>query len=358
MKRGITATTSTGVTQFRTRKLLSPARGTVAVFGWFLVVLLAGGVVAGIVMGLLFAMFFTTGATGGIIAGYIVAGLVGLSLSFFAGLPFERGGWLMGLSYAVVVLFVVLPIVSYSGAGGYLWVKPKEASVLYAVAAFVIVASIALGHLGSFVNRRKNIRFFHLEKPYVSIAPLISLCLVVSFAIPLVMHYNEVTGETLRSSEYHFEVKVPGGWKVSEELKNLEGAAIGGALAGYKLSQNSKDILRRGDINIAVFDKIYHTTTSVSSFTNAQDCYKALLAEYAKEAKEGRDRTITKCESITLGGLPAIRYWKGSGDINKYTGTIEVYKYPYVYSIFMYMDKDDASSNKTYNEVINSFKLI
>lgn len=242
-----------------------------------LIIAMAGAVLAILFIGAVMALFQDGGTGAGFLllaafGGIICAGLVLISLFYFIARKVARGGWLLAICLAVANLFIVVPIILYRSYGEYVWTAGSDFGAGYTIGIIVLLLAPLLGFFGSISASRKPEKALSLERPYLSIMPLFIACFVLSLATLFVLNYAFLPGGgVFVSQEYGFKVDVPRGYEESVDEFTQEPS-----MASIKmLKRVGQDEYSR--IYINVYTYLPYTTTKISSFQDADQCYQAIL---------------------------------------------------------------------------------
>jgi hypothetical protein len=265
------------------RKLRTP-------LGGFLILLAIDASAAGLgliflflMLGLAFSGGSSTPAVGAfIIPTVIISCLVPFLMGRIVG---DRNGWMAGLSYALVMLFVMLPIVAgyVDSNGKYIWFR---SSGLFIAIYLTVALGLTLGFslLGSIETKRRSRIKMEFASTFRSAGMLLitSVCLALLGPLILTGVYRPEQASPARIvkvPQYNLQILKPEGWidpthpgvsKFKTWQKNAEAQV-------ELITEPSMDLDKpRGSVNIYIFSKMPFTGEPLSNYDSAEQVYAAL----------------------------------------------------------------------------------
>jgi hypothetical protein len=351
------------------RKPLKPLRG-----GLLSAVLLVLGLLLSILL-FSFAFFF---ALVGVMPLVVIVCAVSLAIPFLFGVMLGRGAWLLALSYAVLMVFVGAPVVLRGKYMGYIWASSQAAGPGAAIAVSYTVLALACCFLGATVRLKGKGSMRRLERPVLSVAPILILCVLASVSTPFIQDAVSTSpSRTYTDKKYGFQVTMPEGWSsLSTGTPNNSNLGLTNHHATWTKFNNQTDIRGWIYLDISVFKKLPFDGTDVASFMKPIDCYRALVDSLKKNSvPEGSsgfhpsDYSRAEVDYLQVDGKPAMRMTVQSPS-NRDHEWVDIYvlgsKYLYKiecefsYSVSQDSDRAEnkATSKKVEEEILGGFNIL
>jgi hypothetical protein len=325
------------------------------------------------------------GATTGEVGFFLLVAMIFavVVIPFFLGMSVRWWGWILGIAYASLYLFLLLPWYLWGEFGhNYMWTPtgflPKHPPwiIIPVVAVGGVVSSLA----GSTVPFSRLRNRFSPGRPLLTVIPILGVSLLVSALAPVAMHPMRERASVFACPEYGFRLTVPSGWYEIPSIYKGEKVYVVSsddsvreqAIAEMEFDSTLGAPNGGGRLNVYVYDKMPFTGEPLSTFGSREEIYERLImileevekdpAHYLPKGMYQRIADLKYYGATKMGQTEAIRLafvqYSDEPDGSKPNlpetseyGDIIVYREPYLYWL------ETNADPPVYDEIKNSFQI-
>ena len=316
----------------------------------------------------------------GVVAGLIIV----VAIPFALGTLARRWGWLLGLSYSVLYVFVSL--YAYSRPFSFQSGPWYETGHPFAVIAIIVIplatlAAFAGQHIMETRGRRLPLDIRHT---FASVVPIVVISIMVAaIAIPTINKMNTEESEVLSFPEYNFQITKPAGsFALPSHITGTGDRIRRKATWEQAMSTHQGTYTGVVYLTIYVYEKMPFSGEPVTSFSSPEALYEKLkqnLDEFSQNYEEmQRSWGLTLNPDVVayewhgdmeVDGVDGVKYYYDERSENypedaladgPYDGDVVVYREPYLYCLnfFFAPHMPEDESREIYDELLDSFKFI
>lgn len=350
-----------------TSKGLSKSLGTWSGALFYTVLLAAALMATFILYSIAFAFGFFSPSYAFFYAAFALTPLIPFAMGILAG----KGAWLLGLVYALVFLFVGMPLALFIKYNSYIWSLGSDFKYGYIAIPVVLILSPLLAWAGSALLRSGRLKPFTLDRPYLSVVPIVGIVVLTAIIIPFTQAPGFGAGKTFVSKKYKFKIEVPAGWSspVADDYSRRQ--ETGPPLVIYDLDYDDLNrqhysIGESGNyvtMKVAVFDHIPYTNESLQGLSAGQvydRVSNALTELYRVEHSTYPVYSTDDKREVVVDGVDGISfvYFDFGPQEDGYQSDVFVYSKPYLYRISFRFLCPVELQHEIYNQMLDSFQFI